>query len=137
MLVLVMQIILLRRPANKTNGRHLDNGLFALILVLRLSPKISRQRKFQMNRRWMRFTIQFNHISTMTRFTSIGMGRKTFVASAAEEAQKPAATDEAVAGPSKEKKDNKKDKKRTRDDGDKGGPSKGWKRDPEIASESL
>ena len=69
----------------------------------------------------------------MTRFTSIGMGRKTFVASAAEEAQKPAATEEAVAGPSKEKKD-KKGKKRTRDDNDKGGNGKGWKRDPEIAS---
>lgn len=60
------------------------------------------------------------------------MGRKTFVASAAEEAQKPVTSD-AVAGPSKEKKD----KKRSRDD-TKGGNSnekRGWKRDPEIASE--
>jgi hypothetical protein len=59
------------------------------------------------------------------------MGRKTFVASAAEEAQKPN-TEEAVAGPSKEKKD----KKRSRDDNGKGGngSGKGWKRDPEIAS---
>jgi hypothetical protein len=70
----------------------------------------------------------------MTRITSIGMGRKTFVASAAEESQKPAA-DVPVAGPSnfqkgKDKKD-KKDKKRPRDEAGGGG----WKRDPAIASE--
>lgn len=68
----------------------------------------------------------------MARFTSIGMGRKTFVASTAEEAQKPAASDEPVAGPSKQDKD----KKRPRDDKDKGEKGKGgWKRDPEIARE--
>lgn len=65
----------------------------------------------------------------MTRITSIGMGRKTFVASAAEEAQKPTA-ESATAGPSTEKKD----KKRSRDDTKGGNEKKGWKRDPEIAS---
>ena len=68
----------------------------------------------------------------MTRITSIGMGRKTFVASAAEEAQKPT-TEAAVAGPSSEKKD----KKRSRDDAKGGNEKKGWKRDPEIASQYL
>ena len=73
----------------------------------------------------------------MARFTSIGMGRKTFVASTAEEAQKPPATDGPVAGPSKQAKD-KKDKKRPRDRDEKGEKGKGgWKRDPEIARELL
>jgi len=66
----------------------------------------------------------------MTRITSIGMGRKTFVPSAAEEANKPT-TEPAAAGPSTEKKD----KKRSRDDTRGGNEKKGWKRDPEIASE--
>jgi len=65
----------------------------------------------------------------MTRITSIGMGRKTFVSSAAEEAQKPTA-ESAAAGPSTEKKD----KKRSRDDTKGGNEKKGWKRDSEIAS---
>lgn len=73
----------------------------------------------------------------MARFTSIGMGRKTFVASTAEEAQKPPATDEPVAGPSKQDKE-KKDKKRPRDRDEKLEKGKGgWKRDPEIARELL
>jgi hypothetical protein len=67
--------------------------------------------------------------STMTRITSIGMGRKTFVPSAAEEAKKPT-TEAAAAGPSTEKKD----KKRSRDETKGGNEKKGWKRDPEIAS---
>jgi zinc finger CCHC domain-containing protein 9 len=66
----------------------------------------------------------------MARFTNIGMGRKTFVASAAEEAQKPKA-DETTAGPSSKESGDKKGKKRSRDDKDKG--TGGWKRDPEIA----
>ena len=54
----------------------------------------------------------------MARFTNIGMPRKTFVASAAEEAgRKPEEhKDQDEAGPS-------------------GGKRKGWGRDPEIASE--
>lgn len=57
----------------------------------------------------------------MARFTNIGMPRKTFVQSAAEEAraEKPEKAEEAAAeaGPSD------------------GGKRKGWGRDPEIASE--
>lgn len=71
----------------------------------------------------------------MTRITSIGMGRKTFVASAAEEAHKPS-VEEPVAGPSKTdhkpKGKDKKGKKRPHDEEGGGG----WKRDPAIASES-
>jgi hypothetical protein len=78
----------------------------------------------------MQSFLTLNYTSTMTRITSIGMGRKTFVASAAEEAQKPN-TEPAVAGPSSEKKD----KKRSRDDSKGGNEKKGWKRDPEIASQ--
>lgn len=77
----------------------------------------------------------------MARFTSIGMGRKTFVASAAEDRQasdKPA--DGPEAGPSKPKKEGGggKDKKRGRkDEGGEGGgegDKAGWGRDSDVAS---
>jgi hypothetical protein len=80
----------------------------------------------------MQSSLTLIYTSTMTRITSIGMGRKTFVPSAAEEAQKPT-TEPAAAGPSTEKKD----KKRPRDDMKGGNEKKGWKRDPEIASQYL
>lgn len=57
----------------------------------------------------------------MARFTNIGMPRKTFVASAAEEKAEKGEqeVDAPEAGPSK------------------GEKRKGWGRDPEIASESA
>lgn len=79
----------------------------------------------------------------MTRFTSIGMGRKTFVASAAEEGkgkgQTPEMPEEPTAGPSNQTPKNKstKDKKRPRDaERDQGDKPKreGWSRDNDLAS---
>jgi hypothetical protein len=73
-------------------------------------------------------THTFNNIhSTMARFTNIGMPRKTFVASAAEEARtekEAPASPPPEAGPST-------------DSTSAGGKRKGWGRDPEIASACL
>lgn len=65
-------------------------------------------------------TLNTTALPAMARFTNIGMPRKTFVASAAEEAERKPAKEEAEASEVST---------------DKGGKRKGWGRDPEIASE--
>jgi hypothetical protein len=61
----------------------------------------------------------------MARFTNIGLPRKTFVASAAEEAERVDKDDAPAPAPAKGA------------DGSSSGKRKGWGRDPEIASESF
>ena len=70
----------------------------------------------------------------MTRFTSIGMGKKTFVASAKEEqTQSVDKSEEPTAGPSNPR--GSKDKKRPRDrDQDNKPKREGWSRDDDLAS---
>ena len=86
------------------------------------------------------------NLDTMARFTSIGMGRKSFVASTAEEGQSKGQTsekpEEPTAGPSNltSKVKGSKEKKRPRD-ADRGQDKKpkreGWSRDDDLASKSA